>query len=128
MRLRIVRAAASVAVGAAAVALAGGCHGHAPAVDPKVHDQVEATITIVPGAMNLGASAYSPNPDTVAVGTAVRWRNTDDRQHTVTAEDGRFDLVIPAGESKSQRFDAPGSFPYHCRMPGHEMTGILVVR
>jgi len=52
---------------------------------------------------------------TVAKGTTVKWTNTDNTTHTVTADDNSFNSGdISAGQSFSKIFDTQGTFPYHC--------------
>src|SRR5262245_34926357 len=71
----------AAAILAASFALAG-CNDDNP-TNPTPSGPT-ATVHIVLNAMSKGASAYSPNPDTVAVGTTVIWRNDDTITHTVT--------------------------------------------
>jgi plastocyanin len=85
-------------------------------------------VSIVSGAMSLGSNAFSPNPISVAAGTTVIWKNNDSITHTVTSNTaGQFDMTISAGGSASHLFSAAGSFPYHCSVGGHTMTGTVTV-
>ena len=66
---------------------------------------------------------------TVQKGDTVRWTQRDVAQHTVTADGGSFDsgtltLVAPTFTFK---FDAVGSFPYHCEVHGSMTDTITVV-
>lgn len=82
------------------------------------------------------ATAYSPSPITVTVGTSVTWRNTDTMFHTVTSgssngsagtPDGKFDSgEIQPGETFERTFDEPGSYDYFCT-PHPWMIGQVVV-
>jgi plastocyanin len=87
-----------------------------------------STVTIPVGARNLTTTAYSPNPLTVAVGTAVTFVNNDTIAHTATANNGAFDTGnLAAGSSKSVTMGTAGSFPYHCTVhPG--MVATLTVQ
>jgi plastocyanin len=83
------------------------------------------TIHIVMNAQNMGAGAFSPNPDTVSVNTTVSWKNDDSITHTVTGSG--FNLSIGGGGTSSHTFASAGSFPYQCTIATHVMTGTIVV-
>lgn len=101
MRRRIVAVALGLAAGAAAPALAQHPHGP-PATGPAI----PATITY---------DAVVPDHLDVVAGETVRWTNESARVHTVTADDESFDSGrMPVGGVFSRRFDAAGTFAYHC--------------
>lgn len=88
----------------------------------------DETITIVG---NLGATSYSPNPDTVTVGQTVAWHNADGTAHTATANVGpEFTTgTVGAGSTSANiTMGTQGSFPYHCVIHGLTMAGTLVVK
>jgi YVTN family beta-propeller protein len=61
------------------------------------------------------------------VGQTVTWTNGDSVPHTVTGDDGHWDSGdIPGGGSWSTRFDAPGTFVYHCGIHP-AMQGTVIV-
>lgn len=65
---------------------------------------------------------------TVQKGDTVRWTQRDVAQHTVTADGGAFDsgTLLLASPPFAFKFDAVGSFPYHCEIhPG--MTAAITV-
>ena len=71
--------------------------------------------------------AFAPNIIIVAVGTTVRWTNTGVVNHTVTSNTGVFDSnALGSGGSFEYRFDAPGTYAYHCAFHP-EMTGTVIV-
>lgn len=113
---------AGLGVSALLLALAGCGGDDSPTTGPGPGGP---TIHIVTNAMNKGAGAFSPNPDTVAVNTSVSWKNDDSITHKVVGSG--FDLTIPAGGTSSHQFTSAGSFPYQCTISGHVMTGTLVV-
>jgi plastocyanin len=86
------------------------------------------SISIVSGASGLTTTAYSPNPDTIAVGDTIVWRNTDTTAHTATADDRSWDSGgIAPGATFSRTFGAAGTYTYHCTIhPG--MVGTVTVR
>ncbi|MGH2654112.1 MAG: plastocyanin/azurin family copper-binding protein [Actinomycetota bacterium] len=63
---------------------------------------------------------FAPASVRVRAGTTVRWRNTDEVLHTVTAgtpqeTTGRFDGDLDgAGTAFRFTFEEPGSYPYFC--------------
>lgn len=100
--------------GAAPVRLASTCPP-TPAGQPQVLD--------------ISGFAYCPATLTVAAGAEVVWANLDLAPHTVTY-DGPGGLVdsgsMAQGQRWAARFDAAGTYAYHCRFhPG--MAGTIVV-
>ena len=71
---------------------------------------------------------YRPATVEVAVGDTVTWTNNDDREHTVTADDGSFDSgKLRTGKSFSKKFDKPGKYPYGSD-PSPRTKGVVVVK
>jgi plastocyanin len=59
--------------------------------------------------------AYHAPTITVKAGMKVTWTNRDTTNHTVTADNGKFDLGnIDPGHSKAMMFTKPGTYHYHC--------------
>ena len=103
-----------------------------PGIPTPAHD-----IAIRPGAPDLGASAFSPNPMVISLATqnTVTFYNGDlgfygpgvGVNHYVEADDGSFESgnVAPNG-TYTLTFTAPGVYTYHCEY--HEgMTGSVTV-
>lgn len=112
----------------AALLVLAGCGGDSNTAPNPNPGGPTANVSIVAGAMTLGASAFAPNPVSVAAGTTVIWKNNDSITHTVTSNTaGQFDMTIAAGGSASHTFSSAGSFPYHCSIAGHTMTGTVTV-
>lgn len=84
--------------------------------------------SIVRGALTMTATAYAPNPVTVAVGGAVTWTNNDTTTHTSTGDGGTWDSGnIAPGATFTRTFSSTGSFRYHCTIhPG--MIGTVNVQ
>jgi plastocyanin len=75
---------------------------------------------------------FAPKQIKVKAGTTVVWRNDGLKPHSATAADSSFDTaLLQAGESKSVRFDTPGTYPYYCTLhgtpDGNGMAGTLEV-
>src|SRR5579885_3147742 len=70
--------------------------------------------------------AFKPPPLDLHVGDTVVWQNHDIFQHSATANDGSFDVELPAGGSGKAVMKHAGTIIYVCRYhPG--MTGKLTV-
>jgi plastocyanin len=52
--------------------------------------------------------------------------NNDLAAHTVTADDGSFDVEVPPGATVSFEVDEAGSYPFHCSIHPN-MRAILIV-
>jgi plastocyanin len=65
-------------------------------------------------------------PPSVPAGAEVTVVNEDSSFHTVTADDGTFDVEAPSGTVTFTAPDEPGEYPFSCR-PHPNMTGTLVV-
>lgn len=86
-----------------------------------------STGTAVDAVIQIKSFAYS-GPDSVAAGATVTVTNMDAQAHTVTADDGSFDAVVPPGASVT--FTAPkkpGKYTYHCTYHA-SMLGTLTVK
>ncbi|MGI8623918.1 MAG: cupredoxin domain-containing protein [Solirubrobacteraceae bacterium] len=72
--------------------------------------------------------AFAPTRTDVLPGDAVRWTNTSQRAHTVTADDGSFASGrLVGGDAYARSFAAIGAYPYHCTLHVG-MTGEIDVR
>jgi len=106
---------------------AAGCGGddNGP-TGPGGGGTADVTVSILAGAMNAGANAYSPDTAVVQVGQTIRWTNNDGMVHTATADAGSFNTGnISAGNSSSviTISGATGVRAYHCAIGGHNMQG-----
>jgi plastocyanin len=92
-----------------------------PAATRAQHDHSGATAAADSDPMvSIGFYAFSPLMVDVLAGDTVNWPNDSARPHTVTADDGSFDSGrIVVRSSFARRFDAAGTYPYHCTLhPG----------
>lgn len=98
-----------------------------------------------PGPVEMHRTSFSPATVTVSVGDILRWENTSDVEHTVTAYEeqlpsgaayfasGGFDSeeaarnnvtegLVGPGDTYEHTFDQPGTYEYFC-IP-HESSGM----
>jgi plastocyanin len=100
-----------IAVGAFALVLAGASR---PATT--------ATKTV-----KITATAFKPATVTIATGDAVKWSNTDTKNHQVVANNGAFaSPIIGAGRSWTHTFKTAGTYRYHDSLYP-SLTGKVVV-
>ena len=58
---------------------------------------------------------YTPKELKIKKGDTVVWTNGDDRDHTVTADDGSFtSKKIANGDTYERKFAKAGKYKYHC--------------
>lgn len=77
--------------------------------------------------INIKSYTFQPGELTVIVGTTVTWSNQDSVQHIVKSDMNEFssDTINP-GKEFSYKFNAPGTYSYHCGIqPG--MRGTIKV-
>ena len=65
--------------------------------------------------VKIAALEFSPATVKARVGDIIEWVNEDFIDHTATADDGSFDVDIPAGKSQRLEMKRSGGFPYFCR-------------
>ncbi len=82
--------------------------------------------------IKMKSISYDPKQIEVTAGQKVIWENVAYTDHSATSnDDGKaFDtgMIAPHKSSKEVRFDHPGTFPYHCKMHGMTMSGVIVVK
>ncbi len=113
-----------LAAGALALAL-GGCSSSNPT--SPTYGGGGGTGNVV----TISNFAFSPTPLTVAVGTTVTWRNSDNAAHTATADNSsafQFDTGgISPGATSAITFTQAGTFEYFCKFHT-TMKGKVVVQ
>jgi plastocyanin len=93
----------------------------------RVRRQVPALVTVAlalllaPAALakehkvSIKDLKYNPKELKVKKGDTVVWTNADERDHTVTSDDGAFKSAnLADGDRFTQKFDKPGKYKYHC--------------
>jgi plastocyanin len=111
-----------LSIGVFGCSSSGGSYGTGPGTGGR---------TLTP---HMAGSAFSPTPDTVAVGSMVTWTNNDAYGHTVTSVPGSsevFDSPVAGGGSFSHTFSTAGTYGYYCKIhgaPTSGMRGTIVVQ
>ena len=78
-------------------------------------------------AVSIKGMKYNPASISIKAGDTVAWKNDDDRDHTVVADDGSFKSEkIGSGESFSHTFSKAGKYAYSCSYHPR-MKGTVVV-
>ena len=71
---------------------------------------------------------FTPATLTVAIGTAVTWKNEDDSPHRIGDKDGTFkSAALDTDDTFSHTFASPGVYPYICTIHPY-MAGKIVVK
>jgi plastocyanin len=86
-----------------------------------------ATAPTMSGKVAIADFAFGDGTLRLAVGGSVEWTNTDPHAHSVVADDGSFQSdPLPTDAMFQHKFDAPGTYTYHCGIHP-SMTGTVVV-
>ena len=89
------------------------------------------TVTVAAGGAFVVVADFLYAPDTVTIkaGNYVTWYNAGPSVHTATSDTGIWNSGnITVGNSYSQYFNTPGTYPYHCLIHGAAvMSGTVVV-
>lgn len=84
-----------------------------------------AAIRPKPANIIISAFQYLPNPSVAVAGLRVRVWNRDPVIHTVTADDGSFDISLTGRDRRNFVAPPAGVYPFHCEY--HGMRGELIV-
>lgn len=101
--------------------VASASNPHGPATQPVQAQQAGPTITITD-------FTNEPADLAVKVNETITITNNDGFPHTVTADDGTFDLDVPAKGSVTLTIPKAGAFPYTCKYhPGQHNPASITV-
>jgi plastocyanin len=81
-----------------------------------------ATTAATDSSVTIPSDRFLPAVSQSVSGGTVTFHNADADAHTVTSLPGAavaFDLVIPAGGTRTLRLSAPGAYRYYCRFHAH---------
>ena len=83
-----------------------------------------ATVT---KSVKITATGFSPASVTIATGSAVKWTNSDTKDHQVVANNGAFaSPIIKPGRTYSHTFNTSGTYRYHDALHP-ALTGRVIV-
>jgi nitrite reductase (NO-forming) len=125
---------AAVAVLAAGL-LVGGCGGGGSDKAKSSGDsgaRADKTALVTPDGPKIEVSAkefgFTPSTLTMKAGqpTVVVLTNDGSIEHDLSVSDAGFKLAVPAGQTgqKVLTIPKPGTYPFHCSVPGHEGAGM----
>lgn len=90
-------------------------------------DRGRDRVVAAPVEVDIADFAFGAGRVTVPAGAEVRWVQRDSFDHSVVADDGSFRSdSLAAGAAFTHRFDAPGTYRYHCGIHP-SMTATVVV-
>ncbi|MBU6428417.1 MAG: cupredoxin domain-containing protein, partial [Cyanobacteria bacterium REEB65] len=75
--------------------------------------------------ISIDEKGFDPPYIMAPIGTTFYWINDTVATHSVTHDEGDFDVVLPPGATHSEYCVDPGEYPYHCRF--HDEKGDNVV-
>ena len=115
------RRAVPVAIGAVALTVILGV------VWSQDNGKSAIAATASPSSVTISNFTFLPGELKVAPGTTVTWTNTDDTDHTVTADDGAFKSAdLGQGATFQHTFTTAGTYSYICSIH-HSMKATVVV-
>src|SRR5262245_12926801 len=104
----------------------------APAGPTPPAGEITANAYNLPGAVNLGATAFGDEPVVIHLGERMRWRNVDSVEHNVVTDTPSLPefmttgTLAPGGE-QSFVMKTAGTSKIHCTIHP-QMVGTLVVQ
>jgi len=85
-----------------------------------------------PVVVTMKSLSYDPKRVEIHIGDSVIWTNGARTVHTAVSDDEgtTFDTgeIEPGKSSRPIKFERVGDIPYHCKVHGKTMTGIIAVR
>jgi plastocyanin len=70
-----------------------------------------ATVTVV-----IDKLVFTPVEVTAKVGDTIEWDNQDILEHTATAKDGSWNVLLPPKKKGSLVVSKPGIYDYFCKL------------
>jgi plastocyanin len=96
--------------------------------DVPLPGATDATSEVIP--VTIKGFIYSPDPVTVPAGASIAWTNQDNAPHTSTGIGDAISALdsgaIVFGQTFTQQFNTPGTYPYYC-VYHPNMLGTVIV-
>lgn len=83
--------------------------------------------SVATNSVKISNFAFDPANITVKAGSAIAFTNNDGTNHTVTADNGKFDQSVSSGQTATITISDPGTYTYHCSIHP-SMTGTIIVQ
>jgi plastocyanin len=110
-----------------ALVVLGGCGGSSYSSGTATTGAGAVAATTVAGSANtLTIKGHAFSALTVKAGDTISIVNADSVDHTVTADDGTFDVAVPAGTTTTLVISKAGTYAIHCKIHA-SMHGTIVV-
>ena len=100
--------------------------GSSATAAPAAPAATSAGGTTAAGGATLTITNSTFGAASVAAGTEFSIANNDSRAHTVTDDNGAFDVPVPAGGTATLTIAKPGSYTIHCKIHS-SMHGTITV-
>lgn len=107
------------------IILFSGCVQQASQQQPSTTVPQGNAISSATSTITIANFAFSPSTITVKVGDMVTWENNDSAPHTIAFDSFSSDSLAKGGKFQ-HKFDAKGTFPYHCSIHP-SMKGEIIV-
>jgi len=107
----------------------GGGYQSPPPVQPQVQQAAAPAEMTTTTTIAINDDAYQAISITISAGTAVQWKNTGRRIHTVTSDTGLWDSQqMDPGRSVTVFFAKPGTYFYHDTLHPDTMRASVIVQ
>lgn len=83
--------------------------------------------TVSTNSVNISNFSFDPASITVKAGSSITFTNNDGTNHTVTADNGKFDQSVSSGKTTAVTITEPGTYNYHCSIHS-SMKGTIIVQ
>lgn len=120
------------ATSALGILLLSACASQTPMSPTPPAEAPTANAYILPGAVNLGATAFGDEPVVIHKGERLRWRNADAVEHDVVADTASLPEFVTTGTlapgaERLFTMNTIGTTGIHCAIHP-QMVGVLVVQ
>jgi plastocyanin len=88
---------------------------------------ISAAAKAPPKKISIAGGKFTPPTLAISVGDTVQWKNDDDQDHTIEADDSSFTSgKLKASGTFEYKFSKAGTFAYHCKLHPREKGTVTV--